>query len=379
MMPDYETLRLIWWGLIALLLIGYAVMDGFDLGVGTLLPFVARTDDERRVLINAIGPTWDGNQVWLILGAGAIFAAWPAVYAAAFSGMYAALLIVLFALFLRPVGFDYRSKIDSPAWRATWDYALFLGGLVPALVIGVAFGNFLQGVPFHFDETLRSHYTGTLLDLLNPFALLAGAVSVAMLCMHGATFLLIKTTGSLQQRAWRAARGAALATIMLFVLAGWWIATGIEGYRIVGSVDPNAASTPFGKEVVREAGAWLANFQIHPWMWLAPALGILGAWAVLLLGRRRPGWSWVASAASVGGIAATAGLAMFPFVLPSSTHPSHSLLMWDATSSQLTLWLMLIAAAVFIPLILFYTSWVFRVLRGKVTVEQIRENDHAAY
>ncbi|RMG92058.1 MAG: cytochrome d ubiquinol oxidase subunit II [Zetaproteobacteria bacterium] len=379
MMLDYETLRLIWWGLIALLLIGYSVMDGFDLGVGTLLPFIARTDEERRVLINAIGPIWDGNQVWLILGAGAIFAAWPAVYAAAFSGMYAALLIVLFALFLRPVGFDYRSKIDSPIWRAIWDYALCFGGFVPALVIGVAFGNFLQGVPFHFDETLRSHYTGTLFDLLNPFALLAGVVSVAMLCMHGATFLLIKTTGALQQRAWHVARGAALATIGLFVLAGWWIATGIEGYRIVSIIDPNAASTPFGKEVIRETGAWLSNFLMHPWMWLAPMLGLSGALAVLLLGIRRPGWSWLASALSVSGIAATAGLAMFPFVLPSSTHPSHSLLMWDATSSQLTLWLMLIAAVIFIPVILFYTSWVFRVLRGKVTVEQIRENDHAVY
>jgi len=378
-MPDYETLRLIWWILIAVLLIGYAVMDGFDLGVGTLLPFVARTDEERRVLINAIGPTWDGNQVWLILGAGAVFAAWPAIYAAAFSGMYAALLLVLFALFLRPVGFDYRSKIDHPLWRQIWDYALFLGGLVPALIMGVAFGNFLQGVPFHFDETLRSFYTGGLADLLNPFALLVGLVSVFMLMMHGSSFLLIKTEGVLQQRALRASRISACVTIVLFILAGAWIINGIEGFRILGDIDMQAASSPFGKTVVREVGAWMHNFYMHPWMWIAPVAGIGGALLVLLFGARRAGMSWVASAFSVAGITATAGLAMFPFVLPSSTHPSQSLLMWDATSSQLTLWLMLLAAMIFMPLILFYTSWVFRVLRGKVTVEQIRQHDHAVY
>jgi len=205
-MLDYESLRLIWWILVAVLLVGYAIMDGFDLGVGTLLPFVAKTDIERRVLINAIGPTWDGNQVWLVLGAGAIFAAWPAIYATAFSGMYVAMLVVLFALFLRPVGFDYRSKIESPIWRTTWDYALFLGGMVPTVVIGVAYGNFLQGVPFHFDETFRSFYTGGFIDLLNPFALLAGFVSLSMLVMHGATFLLIKTEGVIQFRALKASR-----------------------------------------------------------------------------------------------------------------------------------------------------------------------------
>ena len=222
-MLDYESLRLIWWILVAVLLVGYAIMDGFDLGVGTLLPFVAKTDIERRVLINAIGPTWDGNQVWLVLGAGAIFAAWPAIYATAFSGMYVAMLVVLFALFLRPVGFDYRSKIESPIWRTTWDYALFLGGMVPAVVIGVAYGNFLQGVPFHFDETFRSFYTGGFIDLLNPFALLAGFVSLSMLVMHGATFLLIKTEGVIQFRALKASRIAALTTIVYFL----WQAFGL--------------------------------------------------------------------------------------------------------------------------------------------------------
>jgi cytochrome d ubiquinol oxidase subunit II len=378
-MIDYESLRLIWWLLVAILLIGYAVMDGYDLGVAIQLPFVAREDVERRVLLNAIGPFWDGNQVWLILGAGAVFAAWPMIYATAFSGMYAALLLVLFALFLRPVGFDYRSKLQSPTWRTSWDYALFVGGLVPALVIGIAFGNLLQGVPFYFDDTLRSYYTGTLWQLLNPFALLAGLVSVAMLTMHGATYLLIKTEGIIQQRAATTARYAAMATIALFLLAGYFVMFHLDGFRVVSVIDASAPSNPMLKTVVHEAGGWMARYQDAPALWLAPALGIVGAFMVMVLGRLRAGLAWVASGISVAGIAATAGLTLFPFVLPSSTHPSQSLTMWDATSSEHTLGLMLIATVIFMPMILAYTSWVFRVMRGKVTVQQIIDNDHASY
>ena len=378
-MFDYETLRLIWWVLVAVLLIGYAVMDGFDLGVAMHIPFVGKTDAERRVLINSVGPFWDGNQVWLILGAGAVFAAWPMIYATAFSGMYAALLLVLFSLFLRPVGFDYRSKLENPAWRSFWDYALFVGGLVPALVIGVAFGNFLQRVPFHFDDTMRSFYTGTLWQLLNPFALLTGLVSVAMLAMHGATYLLIKTEGAIQQRALASSRIMAIATITLFAIAGFFMFNSIEGFRVISDIDPNGPSNPLAKEVIHEAGAWMARYADYPLLWLAPLTGFAGAACVLLLGATRPGLSWVSSGISIGGIAATAGLTMFPFILPSSTHPSQSLLMWDATSSEHTLWLMLVAALIFMPIILTYTSWVFRVMRGKVTVEHITANDHSTY
>lgn len=378
MMLDYDTLRLIWWGLIAVLLLAYAIMDGFDLGVATLLPFVAKTDSERRVLINAIGPTWEGNQVWLVLGLGAIFAAWPAIYATAFSGMYVALLIMLFALFLRPVGFDYRGKIASPIWRSAWDYALFLGGVIPAIMIGVAFGNLLLGVPFYFDENFRSFYTGGLMDLINPFAILIGFVSLSMLVMHGGTFLLMKTEGVLQYRALKVTRVFAVLTMILFIVAGYWLMNAVEGYRVVSEIDMLAGSTPFGLDVVREVGAWMHNFIIYPWVWIAPVLGVLGALFVLVLGDKRPGLSWLSSSLSVSGIASTAGLAMFPFVLPSITHPSQSLLMWNATSSQQTLWLMLIAAGIFVPLIIAYTSWVFKVLRGKVTEESVEAN-HASY
>jgi len=374
---DYEALRFIWWALVGVLLIGFAVMDGFDLGVATVHPFVARTDDERRVLLNSIGPTWDGNQVWLILGAGAVLAAWPTVYAVAFSGLYAALLIVLFALFMRPVAIDYRSKLKSPAWRSFWDWGLFVSGLVPALIFGVTFGNLLQGVPFHFDDTMRSFYTGGLVDLLNPFALLAGLVSVSMLVMQGASFLTVKTDQNVYARSYKVAKASALLTAVLFVLAGIWVAFGLDGFQLASALSHSGPSNPLLKDVSMQSGAWMENFRQAPALWIVPAIGILGALAAFMV--QRDGIRFIASSLSVAGIIATAGVAMFPFVMPSSTHPAQSLTMWDATSSEQTLFLMLVAAVIFVPLIVAYTSWVFHVLRGRVTVSHIRNTEHTSY
>src|ERR1700728_4862914 len=229
-MLDYEMLRLIWWALLGILLIGFAVMDGFDLGTAMLLPFVGRTDAERRVAINTVGPVWEGNQVWLILGGGAIFAAWPTLYAVAFSGFYLAMFLVLCALIVRPVAFKFRSKLPDPIWRSIWDWALFVGGLVPALVFGRAFGNMLEGVPFRFDETMRMTYEGTLFGLLNPFALLCGLVSVAMLTMHGGAYLAVKASPPVSDRAAVFARRAAIVLIALFAVAGLWVALFVGGY-----------------------------------------------------------------------------------------------------------------------------------------------------
>src|SRR5208282_4377235 len=186
---DYGLLRFIWWALLGVILIGFAVTDGFDLGIAMLQPFVARGDAQKRVLLNVIGPVWEGNQVWLVLGGGAIFAAWPPLYAVSFSGFYLAMFLVLASLILRPVGFTFRSKIENPVWRSIWDWALVIGGVVPALIFGVAVGNALQGVPFAFDPDLRASYQITLLSLLNPFGLLCGLVSLAMLVMQGAAYL----------------------------------------------------------------------------------------------------------------------------------------------------------------------------------------------
>jgi cytochrome bd ubiquinol oxidase subunit II len=377
---DYQSLKLVWWLFIGILLVGFAVMDGFDMGVTAWLPFLGKTDDERRVMINTVGPVWEGNQTWLITAAGAIFAAWPLVYAAAFSGLYIALLLVLFALFFRPVGFDYRSKLSSPAWRNTWDWALFAGGAVPATVFGVAFGNLLLGLPFHYDDTLRSFYTGTFWQLLNPFALLCGLVSLSLLMFHGAIYLQLRTDGIVQLRASRAAALAGLICAVLFAVAGAWLATGIEGYRIVSAFDGNVALNPLSKTVEKVAGAWLSNYELYPWTRLAPLLGFLGIASALMAAK----WRWeklafVCSSSAIAGIIFTAGCSMFPFVMPSSTDPNSSLTLWDAASSQRTLGIMLLVALVFLPLITIYTSWVYRVMRGKVTVQQIQDNTHTAY
>ena len=380
MIFDYETLKLIWWLFVGVLLIGFAITDGFDLGIGALLPFVAKSDGERRVVINSIGPTWDGNQVWLITAGGAIFAAWPTVYAAAFSGFYVALLLVLFALFFRPVGFDYRSKIEHPRWRNAWDWALFAGGAVPALVFGVAFGNLLQGVPFQYDDTLRPTYTGSFFGLLNPFALLAGVVSLSMLVAHGAVFLQLRTEGVIYTRAKTALKIFAVLFIASFALAGLWLSLGIDGFRVLNMPSPGDTPNILAKEVTIAAGAWLENYSEYPWQILAPLLGFVGALTALLLSHKdRPGSAFIASSLMLAGVILTAGFAMFPFIMPSSTSPNSSLTIWDATSSHLTLQLMFWAVLIFLPIVLAYTAWVYRVMHGKVTEQQIEDNKHSAY
>jgi len=379
-MLDYETLRIIWWLLLGALLIGFAIMDGFDLGTAILLHRVAKTNDERRVVINTIGPVWEGNQVWLILGAGAIFAAWPTLYAVSFSGFYFAMLLVLLSLILRPVGFKYRSKIASIRWRQLWDIGLFIGGFVPALVFGVAIGNVLQGVPFHFDQTMRVFYTGSLWGLLNPFALLCGLVSVTMLMMHGGTFLCIKTNDLVQKRAANYSRIAALFAVILFAAAGYWLAHGIPGYAVTSQLAHDEPSNPLYKQAIMQSGAWFNNYHSYPTFILAPTLGFLGAiFNILLINFHFYRCAWVSSALSIAGIIATVGLSMFPFILPSSTNPSMSLMVWDASSSQLTLFIMLIATIIFLPIIIAYTSWVYYVLRGKVTSAYVEENTHSTY
>jgi len=380
MFIDYETLKLIWWLFVGVLLIGFALLGGFDLGVGTLLPFVGRTDAQRRVVLNAIGPTWEGNQVWFITAGGALFAAWPMVYATAFSGFYWAMLLVLFALFFRPVGFEYRSKVEDRRWRSTWDWGLFVGGAVPALVFGVAFGNLLQGVPFHFDEFLRPYYTGSFWGLLNPFALLTGVVSLTMLVFHGAIYLQMRTEDDIQARSRLAATVFGLLFLAAFGLAGVWQAYGIEGFRIVTMPDPGSVMTPLDKTVEVAPGAWLTNYSRFPWMMAAPAVVFLGGVLAVLLSRaNRPGLGFVCSGSALAGVILTAGFAMFPFIMPSSTHPNSSLTAFDATSSHRTLMLMFGAVVIFLPIVLAYTSWVYSVLRGKSTEENIRANTHSAY
>ncbi|MDR3426206.1 MULTISPECIES: cytochrome d ubiquinol oxidase subunit II [Silvimonas] len=379
-MLDYETLKLIWWALVGVLLIGFALTGGWDLGIAVLLPFLGKNDDERRVLINTVGPTWEGNQTWLITAGGALFAAWPLVYAAAFSVFYIALMLTLFALFLRPVGFDYRSKLPNPKWRNGWDWGLFVGGLVPSIIFGVAFGNLFTGVSYQFDNTMRVSYgDASFFDLLNPLALFCGVVSLAMLTLHGAAFLQLRTEGVIQARARRAVQVAGVITAALFVLGGFWISQR-AGLQITQMGSPNDVLRPLDKVVESLPGGWLANYARYPLTWLLPALGVAGAvLAVVFAGIRLRWLTLLASSVALIGIILTAGWSLFPFVLPSSLDPKSSLTVWDAVSSHKTLGIMLGVAIVFMPIISLYTGWVYRVMRGKVTVERIRAETHTSY
>ena len=379
-MLDYETLKFIWWILVGALLLGFAILDGHDMGVGTLLPFVGKNDVERRIIINTVGPHWDGNQVWFITAGGAIFAAWPIVYAAAFSGFYWAMLAVLWAMFFRPVGFDYRSKIDNPTWRNTWDWGLFIGGMVPPLIFGVAFGNLLQGVPFHLDDSLRLFYTGTFWQLLNPFALLAGVVSSAMITFHGANYLMIRTEGGIFRRARTASLIFGVITLAAFAAAGLWIASSIQGFVITSLIDPNALPDPLDKTVAIQAGAWLKNYSLYPATELVPAAGFLGGLLALVASWfRKPLLAFISSSVCMLGIIGTAGVSLFPFIMPSSSDPRSSLTVWDSVSSKMTLELMLGATVIFLPLIIIYTSWAYKKMSGKVTAAFININDKSAY
>ena len=377
---DYEALRFIWWVLIGVLLVGFVIADGFDMGVAALLKVVGRNNDERRVMINAIAPHWDGNQVWLVTAGGALFAAWPTVYAASFSGFYLAMMLTLFALFLRPMGFEYRSKIDSEQWRSRWDWALTAGSAIPALIFGVAFGNLLQGVPFHFDELLRLSYTGSFWALLNPFALLAGVLSLLMIVNHGATYLQLKTEGEILARSEAISSLLGLACAVLFVLAGLWLWLGVDGFRVLSVIDTNGINRTVDKSVEITSGAWFDNYASWPLLWLVPLLGVLGFVASALASRlRRHALAFTSSALAMAMVVITAGISMFPFVMPSSSVPNHSLTMWDATASETTLMIMFVVACIFVPLVLAYTAWGYYVMRGRLNEQQIRDNTHSMY
>ncbi|MBK1702271.1 cytochrome d ubiquinol oxidase subunit II [Thiococcus pfennigii] len=376
-MEIYLLLKVTWWILLGVLLMGLAIMVGMDMGVGTVLRWVGRTDSERRVALNIIGPHWDGNQVWFILGGGAIFAAWPIVYATAFSGLYVVMLLLLWSMIVRPLGFEYRSKLKGPRWRNAWDWSLFVSGFVPMLVFGAAIGNALQGFPFHFEWHLASFYTGSFLALFNPFAILCGLLSVALSVYMGCAMLMIRGEGELYARARGFLDRSALAALALFTLGGIWVVF-LDGYQLVQGPAPGVAQTPLQQEVVRASGAWLDNFLAMPLLWLVPGLAYLGLaagrWGAL---NDRPQLAWWLGALAWIGVIGTVGAAMFPFMMPSSAEPSHSLTVWNASSSEYTLMWMLGFTVVFMPLILWYTSWAFWVMRGKVSAKHVEADDHA--
>ena len=377
-MIDYETLRVIWWLLLGTLLTGFAVTDGFDFGTAALVRVLGKDDDERRCVLETVEPVWEGNQVWIILGGGAVFAAWPLLYAASFSGFYFAILLVLLAFILRPVGFGFRNKIQDLRWRSTWDTVLTVAGIVPPLIFGVAFGNLFLGVPFRYDDSLRMTYEGGLIGLLRPFALLSGVVSLSMLLMHGAAWVAYKADESIAGRAARVSTWFALVFVVAYVLAGLWLAFGVPGYSISSTVVADAPSNPLLKQVA-QGGSWLADGALGTWACVAAAIAIVAALLVPVLARRaHHGRAFLASALAIAGTIFSAGFALFPFLMPSSLDPKSSLTVWDASSSRTTLGLMLIATLIFLPIILAYTTWVYHVLRGRVSLAHIKQT-HGMY
>ncbi|CAH6985921.1 cytochrome bd-I ubiquinol oxidase subunit II [Vibrio chagasii] len=378
-MFDYESLRLFTWAIIGVLLIGFIITDGFDMGVATLLPVLGKSEVDRRIMINSIAPHWDGNQVWLVTAGGAIFAIWPAIYAAAFSGFYLAMILVLATLWLRPLGMDYRAKIDNPQWKKACDIALFISGFIPPVVFGVGFGNLLIGVPFEFNELLMMSYQGGFWDLLTPFPLLCGLVSLAMVVTQGAAFLQMKTTGDLKQRAQRVIICMALTTAGLFAVGGLFAYT-LPGYLITSPVVTDAVSNPLLKHVVKFDDLLLHNYETDPVLWIIPALGIIGMLSCALMTRlNRAGLAFASSSLSIASIITTAGVALFPMIMPSSLVPSHSLTLWDGTSSQLTLSIISVVAVIVVPIILGYTIWCYYKMFGRLDSKYIHDNSSSLY
>lgn len=375
---DYELLKLIWWGLVAFMVIGFVIMDGFDLGIGILLPFLAKTDDERRVLLNSVGPTWEGNQVWLIAGAGALFAAWPVVYAAAFSVLYVPFMFLLFGLFLRPVGFDYRSKLPSAKWRTNWDRALFVGGLLPTMMLGGTLGFMIQGSPFRFDNEMHIFYGEFNLNL--PLLVSTIVMAIVLMVLHGAAFLQTKTDGVLRDRARRTVHIFAYFSVISMVLTAVIIAKTVTGYAITEQVSPNAVITPLMKTVTIAEHGWLENYYQKPLLLIVPLLALLMPFLTLLFNLRgKAVVAFLATGSTCALMLLTVAVALFPFVLPSSLDPTSSITLWDGTSSKLTLFIMFGIVLVIMPINLLYTTWVYRVMRGKVTTQQVKENGHGLY
>lgn len=364
---DYSTLRVIWWALLGFLLVGFAVLDGATMGVALVLPWVARTDAERRVLYDVIGPVWENGQVWLIVVGGVSFAAWPLLYAMAFSGFYLAMMLLLAALIVRPVAITYRSKKPDQRWRDAWDRLWVATGFISALVFGVAIGNVIVGVPFDFESnTLRPMYEGGFFDLFALFPLYCGVLSVLMTAAHGAAWLTWKAGEPVASRAAVLGRPAALVSAVMFALGGLWVANGLDGYTISSVVESSLASNPLAKTVVTSTGGLLDNFQRWPVMWLAPAMGVGGALlAFVLFFTKGSLLNSFATGTSITGIVLTFGFALFPFVLPSSSNPSAGLTVWDASASHFSLWVMLICMVIFMPPILMYSTWVVYLIRGK--------------
>ena len=373
MLFDYDTLQVMWWILVGVLLIGFALTNGMDMAVSALLFKVAKNSKERGAIISTISPHWDGNQVWLITAGGAIFAAWPEVYAASFSGLYWGMLLVLFAIWLRPLAFDYRNHSNDETWLKRWDIALTVGSLVPMLIFGVAFGNLLQGLPFWADENVRWHYDGVfltaLIPLLDPFSLLCGLVSVAMLLTQGCLWIQLRTVDEISNRVRGLTLKLALLTLVLYALAGLWAYT-FDGYRLVSLAPEGSFHSITGKTVEVVEHGLFENYKSVWILWLVPLAAMFCILKAGIAGGKGDAIKGIIyNSLAIALVIGTAAIAMFPFVMPSSYDPASSLTIWDASSSHFTLQVMLYAVIVFVPISLSYTVWAYKRMWNRVSEE----------
>lgn len=359
-------------------MMAFVLTDGFDLGVGILLPFVAKSEMQKRVAINSIGPIWESNQVWLVLGAGAVFAAWPLLYALVFSTLYIPFLIALISLILRPVSLDFRGKIDKRWWRIVWDTGLFVAGFFPAFLFGVVIGNMLTGINFTFDEfmVIRNGDT-SLCSFLSPFAILCGLTTLLVIIMHGASFLQLRTEAEVRARCSKLLKIIPAVIALLFVAGGFY-AVLMNSFHIVGV--PRALDFVNHKVVEVRSGGWLDNYILYPALCLMPLSAIMGLlvnWLASILRRYRT--AFIASGITIIGMMSTIGITTFPFLMPSKTDPSSSLTVWDASSSHYTLVVMMFAALVLLPIIFSYVSYVYYIVRHKVTELEIQNSSKTLY
>ncbi len=370
-MPSLEVLQITWWILLGVLLTGFALTDGFDLGVASLLTTLARSDDERRLLINTIAPVWESNQVWLILGAGSIFAAWPVVYSVAFPTMYLAMLLVLACLIIRPVGLKFRSKMPNQQWRYAWDWAICVSSIVPTFVFGIAVGNAILGLPFSFEENLMLQTKSVFFPLFTPFSILAGFVSVSMLLAHGAAYLRLKIDHSIALKAHSVQKIASFTALVCFIGSGLVLNNSEFGFTLeeAGHAQ-NILSKAVGVQKIEESIELSQRFFSNYAM-IAALLAFFGFMISMVSGKKHPSVGFLATSTSIIGVIATAGLATFPFILPSTIAPNHSLTVWDASSSQLTLFIMLIAVLIFLPFILTYVIWTYKVFAKRLTLKDL--------
>ncbi len=338
-----ETIWFLLWGILWAI---YFMLDGYDLGLGTLMPFIAKGDTERRIVYNAMGPFWDGNEVWLITAGGVTFAAFPTTYAVMFSTLYAPLLIILFALIIRAVSFEFRGKLDSPGWKKLWDTCLFIGSFTPALLFGVAFANIFRGIPF--DD--RGLFHGNLLTLLNPYGVLGGVLFVLLFLVHGSIWLAIKSEGLLHEKAAAVAPklwAVLLPAAVVFLVATWF------------------------------AAPLYGNYLAFPVLFVIPVVAVAALFATRLFIAQAAWWkAWTASALTIAAATLFGVVGLYPNLYPSSLNPAYSLTVFNSASSPLTLTIMLVVALIFVPIVVIYQGWAYYLFKDKVTEEYL-DSDHA--